>query len=254
MRNRGRIRGRLARRSICILAVSGATRYAPGSSLGATASSWLAPVSGSWTDGTKWSTAPFFPNNGEPLGTTYDVTIGSPNVPFDVLADQPIAIETFVMNAPAATLTAITQLDVAAAACLQIAAVGGRPHRRDVEKLELAGILQLRAHQIADAYQPVVLVGLRPPHLALEAGIEQFEIENGEFRRLGARRHRPQHYQRGNGKERSHDRDPRPRLSSNDEMRTCKLGQFGHVSRQECLHDKRSSIDVKSRRRIRERP
>src|SRR5438105_1077950 len=35
-------------------------------------SSWVTPVSGQWSDSSKWSTAPVFPNNG---ATTYDAVI-----------------------------------------------------------------------------------------------------------------------------------------------------------------------------------
>src|SRR5437016_1607088 len=77
-------------------------------------------------------------------------------------------------------------LDVTTAASLQIAAFRRSLHGSDVEQLVLAGFRQLPAYQIADAYQPITLVGLRPPYLAFEARVQQFEIEDGEFRRLGA--------------------------------------------------------------------
>ena len=38
---------------------------------------WTNPVDGSWTDPTRWSTNPFFPNNGNPAGVTYAANISA---------------------------------------------------------------------------------------------------------------------------------------------------------------------------------
>ncbi|MBI2824274.1 MAG: PEP-CTERM sorting domain-containing protein [Planctomycetia bacterium] len=47
---------------------------------------------GNWTDGTRWSTAPVYPNNGQPLpGDTYNAVITAGNVELD----QDIAIQAF---------------------------------------------------------------------------------------------------------------------------------------------------------------
>src|SRR5215468_3428110 len=70
-------------------------------------------------------------------------------------------------------------VDVAAAAGLKVACLSRRLHRRNVEYLELAGLRQLPTHLVADKYQPIMLVGLRPPHFAFEARIHQLEIEDG---------------------------------------------------------------------------
>ena len=55
--------------------------------LAATPSSWVSPVSGSWIDGSRWSTNPLFPNNGTPPGATYDATIGAAGAAYEVLFD-----------------------------------------------------------------------------------------------------------------------------------------------------------------------
>src|SRR4051812_47743363 len=50
---------------------------------GATEADWVSGVYGSWTDGTHWSTAPNYPNNGNPNGgDAYDVVIAAPGAPF----------------------------------------------------------------------------------------------------------------------------------------------------------------------------
>lgn len=47
--------------------------------------SWLNPVSGTWTDPTKWSTGPlYYPDDGVPPGATYNVTIAGDDTPFTV--------------------------------------------------------------------------------------------------------------------------------------------------------------------------
>ena len=43
----------------------------------ATPAHWISTSSGSWSDAANWSTNPFFPNNGNPAGSTYDVTLPS---------------------------------------------------------------------------------------------------------------------------------------------------------------------------------
>lgn len=38
---------------------------------------WLAPISGAWTEAANWSTAPHYPDNGQPPGVDYDVTLAA---------------------------------------------------------------------------------------------------------------------------------------------------------------------------------
>jgi len=75
---------------------------------------------------------------------------------------------------------------VATAAGLQIAAVRRSIDRRDVDDLKLAGIRRFLAQLIACPCQPVMLVRAGSIHLALQAGIDQLEIEHCDFRRIGA--------------------------------------------------------------------
>jgi hypothetical protein len=44
---------------------------------GQTVASWIAPGGGNWTDAANWSTNPFFPNNGSPVGTLYNAVISN---------------------------------------------------------------------------------------------------------------------------------------------------------------------------------
>src|SRR5689334_11842017 len=42
-----------------------------------TAATYLGTTGSNWTDVSHWSTNPFYPDNGNPAGATYDVTINS---------------------------------------------------------------------------------------------------------------------------------------------------------------------------------
>jgi hypothetical protein len=61
---------------------------------------------------------------------------------------------------------------------------------------------------IADAHQPTLLVGPRTVHLALQARIDQFEIEHRDLGRIGMNRRRNHQRQCGGGEQRSHESDP----------------------------------------------
>lgn len=102
----------------------------------------------------------------------------------------------------------LSQLNIATAASLQVAAVRCRIDRRDVEQIEPAGLRQLPTQLIADAQQSVVFVGSRAVNLALQAGIHQFEVENREFRWIGMRRDCNHQRQCGGYQERFHQSDP----------------------------------------------
>jgi hypothetical protein len=68
---------------------------------------WLNPVSGNWSDGSKWSTAPQHPYNGSPTPTsTYDVIIGASGAPYTVTLDIDLPIDSLTLDAPEATLNA----------------------------------------------------------------------------------------------------------------------------------------------------
>ena len=77
-------------RRACLIAATSAVFNASGHA--ATTATWLDPLGGVWTDGTNWSTHPYYPNNGSPAGITYHVLIdqgavtlasSSPNIVVD---------------------------------------------------------------------------------------------------------------------------------------------------------------------------
>lgn len=78
---------------------------------GATDTSWNAPTSGNWTDPSKWSTSPVYPNNGTPTGTSYDVRIAATGSAYTVSLDaapQPdgiITVDNLSLDSPDATLS-----------------------------------------------------------------------------------------------------------------------------------------------------
>jgi len=71
---------------------------------GQTTATWVNPVSGNWTDSTKWSTKPFFPDNGNPSGTTYNVVFNNPSGSYSVNTSfQPnsVTVNDFLLSANA---------------------------------------------------------------------------------------------------------------------------------------------------------
>ena len=60
-----------------------------------TPASWSAAADGYWTDASKWSSKPNYPNNGTPAGSTYDVTIGKP---YTVTLDQNVAVNSLMLS------------------------------------------------------------------------------------------------------------------------------------------------------------
>ena len=75
----------------------------------ATPASWTAAVDGNWTDGTKWSTNPAYPNNGTPSGTSYDATIaaagGAGGGAYTVTLNSSVAVDSLTLNAAGAALS-----------------------------------------------------------------------------------------------------------------------------------------------------
>jgi hypothetical protein len=71
---------------------------------GQTDARWVGPVNGNWTDGSKWSTAPLFPNNGSPAGGSYRAVIDAAGAaPYRVSLDQDVSVSGVVLNAAGAT-------------------------------------------------------------------------------------------------------------------------------------------------------
>jgi len=77
-RARGSLNAKLAAIPLALAAVAAFPGYAQAAS-----SIWNG-TTGNWSDASRWTSNPFFPNNGTPIGTTYDVTISAGNVMRDV--------------------------------------------------------------------------------------------------------------------------------------------------------------------------
>ena len=133
----------------------------------------------------------------------------------------------------------LCQFHVTAAASLQIALMRRSIDRRDIDDLELAGLAQFLAHLIADPHQPVMFVGLRCRRISpSKAGVDHLEIEHRKLGRFGRVR---------GTRLASIDSEKATRAlmivtcrqsaieHANDKKWTCKLGQFGLVSRQSPL-------------------
>ncbi len=87
-------RKRLALAAAALVALPGAPAFAAH-----VTSTWVSPVSGSWTNPARWSNgAPF--NNGV---NTYDAVIGAPGGPYTVTLNTAITLTSFTLSAPAAT-------------------------------------------------------------------------------------------------------------------------------------------------------
>ena len=74
-----------------------------------TGATWLAGVTGTWTDAANWSTNPFYPQNDIPSGALYDVTIAASSslLNYEVLIfspDQPanIHVQSLLVGNPKA--------------------------------------------------------------------------------------------------------------------------------------------------------
>src|SRR4051794_23543445 len=71
---------------------------------GQTTASWLTPTSGFWSDGTKWSTSPVFPNNGQPAAAdTYNAVIAAIGGSYTVTLNGPVTVNSLTLNSPNAT-------------------------------------------------------------------------------------------------------------------------------------------------------
>ena len=65
---------------------------------------WVAPVSGDWTDPTRWSTNPFYPENGNPAEIVYDTFIDAPGPDYTVTLDDDVEVNRVVIRSPAALM------------------------------------------------------------------------------------------------------------------------------------------------------
>ena len=101
----GRVNGMRRGRSACLrgallLAVAATPLTARGMG-----SNWLSATSGNWTEATKWSTNPDYPNNGTPIGTTYDAVIGASGSAYTVMLNSSVTVNSLTLNSATATLT-----------------------------------------------------------------------------------------------------------------------------------------------------
>jgi hypothetical protein len=69
-----------------------------------TTSSWINPVNGQWTDASKWSSNPCYPNNGSPAETIYDALIGAGNRAYTVTLSSDVCVDDLTINSYGATL------------------------------------------------------------------------------------------------------------------------------------------------------
>jgi hypothetical protein len=80
--------------------------------------------------------------------------------------------------------------------------------RRDVEDDKLSSVRQRFAQLFGDVLQPPLFVRLWSIHLALQAGIKQFEVEHSGLERIGVCRRQDRQHQRDDETRNSHDRGP----------------------------------------------
>jgi hypothetical protein len=69
-----------------------------------TQAEWLAPVNGNWTDSAKWSSSPFYPQNGSPVGTTYDARVTAAGAAYSITLGSSITLDSFLLNSADVTL------------------------------------------------------------------------------------------------------------------------------------------------------
>jgi hypothetical protein len=67
---------------------------------------WLAPVSGDWTDPPRWSSSPFYPDNGNPAESVYHVLLDVPGPDYTVTLNAPVPVDvgSTLISSPVATL------------------------------------------------------------------------------------------------------------------------------------------------------
>jgi hypothetical protein len=69
-----------------------------------TAVNWSAAINGNWTDATKWSSNPNYPNNNTPTGTNYTATIAAGSAAYTVSIAQNITVDGLTLNSASATV------------------------------------------------------------------------------------------------------------------------------------------------------
>jgi hypothetical protein len=69
-----------------------------------TTANWSSAGTGNWTDGTKWSTNPSYPNNDTPAGATYWANIAATGSPYQIFLNAPINLTSATLSSPDATV------------------------------------------------------------------------------------------------------------------------------------------------------
>ncbi len=64
---------------------------------------WSSAISGSWSNAADWSPA-VVPNNGTPVGTTYDALINATGGSYTISTGSPVALNSLTVNSPNATV------------------------------------------------------------------------------------------------------------------------------------------------------
>jgi hypothetical protein len=95
---------RLVGSSRCLAVVISLIALAPAAVAQTTAATWSSAVSGNWNDPTMWSSSPFFPNNGNPVGTSYTATVDATGAAYTVTLGTDVTVNSLTLNSSDATI------------------------------------------------------------------------------------------------------------------------------------------------------
>ena len=99
MSGQRRVRRRLVAIAAAAVAASGGPR-----AMADTPAQWLTATSGSWTDPARWSTNPYYPNNGTPDGAAYAATIAAAGSTYAVSLNANVAVDSLTLASATATM------------------------------------------------------------------------------------------------------------------------------------------------------
>jgi hypothetical protein len=86
-------------------AVAIAVLTGPAAAIGPIEADWLAAVSGSWTNGTNWSTNPHYPRFNQPnAGDAYAVDVGATGPAYTVTLSEHVEVDSLAVSSATATL------------------------------------------------------------------------------------------------------------------------------------------------------
>ena len=96
----GVVRARLVATAFVVLAFA-----CPAARAQPTTASWVAGVSGSWDDPSKWTTNPFYPNNGNPSGSAYAVVVDAAAATgYTISLNRDVTVNSLTVNNTNATV------------------------------------------------------------------------------------------------------------------------------------------------------